>query len=37
MNVISILRSVKQIFPAPLNNEMINSMFRRELTPEEAS
>lgn len=37
MNVITTLRGIKRMFPAPLNNEMINSMPRRELTPEEAS
>ncbi len=37
MNVISTLHSIKHIFPTPLDNEMINSMPRRELTPEEAS
>src|SRR5512135_2176023 len=37
MNAISTLRNIKHIFPTPLDNEMINSMPRRELTPEEAS
>lgn len=37
MSFISLLRSVKHIFPAPLNNDMINSMPRRALTREEAS
>jgi hypothetical protein len=37
MSFISMLYSVKHIFPTPLNNDVVNAMPRRELTREEAS
>ena len=35
MSIITTLRATKTLFPSPVTNEFINSMPRRDLTPQE--